>query len=732
MNSNHLASPQAQPLPTRARTLLAALTNNPHAAFHTGQYQAIEALVAHRRRVLVVQRTGWGKSAVYFIAALLLREQGAGPALIISPLLALMRDQVAAAERTGVRAAMLNSSNVTDWDDIRIRLESDQIDVLLISPERLNNPAFRDEWLPQLAPRLGLLVVDEAHCISDWGHDFRPDYRRIGRLIDDLPPRIPVLATTATANERVGADIAEQLAAHPPTGHTPDPDSAEPQKVLTLRGPLTRDSLRLGVLHLKEPAERIGWLIAHLNTLPGSGIIYTLTVSAAQDTARALANAGYRVLPYTGGMDAEERITAEEALKNNQVKALVATSALGMGFDKPDLGFVVHLGAPSSAVSYYQQVGRAGRGAINADVLLLPGPEDTAIWEYFATASMPDETNAHAVLTALAEEPEGLSIPALESRVQLRRTTLELLLKVLSVEGAVHKNKSRWASTGTPWTYDAARYEAVARARVAEQKAMLAYENTTTCRMVFLARELDDNTAEPCGTCDTCTEPWYPRTVPQEALTAATGSLTAAGVEITPRKQWASGLDKLVGDTAPAGTRIPADEQANTGYALARLSDLGYGAQLRELFTTDAQGTPHDTPTPAPLGKACVNVLAAWDWGSTGRPVAVLTVPSPVRPQLARSLGEGLAGVGKLTYLGEAVLTDTPRFFGGNSAFRCADALHCYTLPDRVRDYLREHQVPVLLVSELVDSRWTFTVLARELRRAGASAVYPFALAYNG
>ena len=675
MNSNHLASPQAQPLPTRARTLLAALTNNPHAAFHTGQYQAIEALVAHRRRVLVVQRTGWGKSAVYFIAALLLREQGAGPALIISPLLALMRDQVAAAERAGVRAAMLNSSNVTDWDDIHTRLESDQIDVLLISPERLNNPAFRDEWLPQLAPRLGLLVVDEAHCISDWGHDFRPDYRRIGRLIDDLPPRIPVLATTATANERVGADIAEQLAAHPPTGHTPD--SAEPQEVLTLRGPLTRDSLRLGVLHLREPAERIGWLIAHLNTLPGSGIIYALTVSAAQDTARALANAGYRVLPYTGGMDAEERITAEEALKNNQVKALVATSALGMGFDKPDLGFVVHLGAPSSAVSYYQQVGRAGRGAINADVLLLPGPEDTAIWEYFATASMPDETNAHAVLTALAEEPEGLSIPALESRVQLRRTTLELLLKVLSVEGAVHKNKSRWASTGTPWTYDAARYEAVARARVAEQKAMLAYENTTTCRMVFLAHELDDNTAEPCGTCDTCTEPWYPRTVPQEALTAATGSLTAAGVEITPRKQWASGLDKLVGDTAPAGTRIPADEQANTGYALARLSDLGYGAQLRELFTTDAQGTPHDAPTPAPLGKACVNVLAAWDWGDTGRPVAVLTVPSPVRP-------------------------------------------------------LHEHQVPVLLVSELVDSRWTFTVLARELRRAGASAVYPFALAYNG
>lgn len=699
-----------------ARELLRRLTGAPEADFHDGQYEAIHVLVADRARTLVVQRTGWGKSAVYFISSLLLRARGTGPALIISPLLSLMRDQVAAASRAGVRAAMVNSANVTEWDRIREQVEADELDVLLVGPERLNNPAFREQWLPFLTPRLGLLVIDEAHCISDWGHDFRPDYRRIGALISSLPAGVPVLATTATANDRVSRDIAEQLSA------------AATAPVHVIRGPLSRTSLRLGVLALPDESQRLGWLMAHLNELPGSGIIYALTVSAAEDTASALRARGYDVLAYTGKTDPDERMAAEQALKENRVKALVATSALGMGFDKPDLGFVVHLGAPSSAVSYYQQIGRAGRGVVNADVLLLPGRGDRAIWEYFATSSMPEEEKALQVLAALEQTPEGLSLAALEARVQLRRSTLELLLKVLDVEGAVVKEGSRWCRTSAAWSYDRERYAGVARARVREQESMLEYERTEGCRMVFLARQLDDTSAQPCGRCDRCAGPWYSTQVPEEAQQAARQSFATVGVPVEPRRMWPTGLDQLMGASAPRG-RLSKDEQAEPGYALARLSDMGYGTRLRELFATNELGEPVDSEVPADLGRACVKVLAAWQWGAAGRPAAVLTLPSPVRPRLAQSLGRGLASVGRLMDLGQVSLVEEPRFFGGNSAFRCADVLRSYLVLSEVLDYVRENRCAVLLVSDVVDSRWANTVVARALREAGATAVYPFSLA---
>ncbi len=378
-----------------ALDVLRTLVGRDDADFHDGQFEAIEALVDGRRRALVVQRTGWGKSAVYFVATLLLRRRGGGPTVLVSPLLALMRDQIAAAQRAGVRAVAINSTNAHEWRDVLAQLDRDEVDVLLVSPERLNNPSFRDEQLPQLVARIGLLVVDEAHCISDWGHDFRPDYRRLRDLIARIPSGVPVLATTATANSRVVADVAEQLGALEGDGGATDA-GAPASDVLVIRGPLARASLRLGVLRLPNAQSRLAWLLSHLDDLPGSGIIYTLTVSAANDTARLLRDRGYEVRAYTGQTDADEREESEALLKDNRVKALVATSALGMGFDKPDLGFVVHLGAPSSPVSYYQQVGRAGRATASADVLLLPGAEDRDIWHYFATASMPDEDRAGA------------------------------------------------------------------------------------------------------------------------------------------------------------------------------------------------------------------------------------------------------------------------------------------------------------------------------------------------
>ena len=702
-----------------ALTILRTLVGHPEADFHDGQYEAIETLVDQRRRALVVQRTGWGKSAVYFVATLLLRRQGAGPTILVSPLLALMRDQVAAAARAGVRAVSINSSNAHEWSDVLQKLQRDEVDVLLVSPERLNNPAFRDEQLPALLARVGLLVVDEAHCISDWGHDFRPDYRRLRDLIAEMPPGVPVLATTATANSRVVTDVAEQLGVSARAGAEAAADG-----VVTIRGPLARTSLRLGVLRLPDSRARLAWLLSHLSELPGSGIIYTLTVSAAEDTARLLRDAGHSVRAYTGQTDTAEREESEGLLKNNEVKALIATSALGMGFDKPDLGFVLHLGAPSSPVAYYQQVGRAGRATETADVLLLPGTEDEAIWQYFATASMPNQAKAEAVLAALAQNGSApLSTPALEARVDLRRTPLELLLKVLDVDGAVHRVKGGWVSTGQPWTYDAERYERIAAARVQEQRAMIEFETTTGCRMEFLQRALDDETAVPCGRCDNCAAAWYPVDVQPEAAVAASASLDRVGVTLDARAQWPTGVSTL---GVSASGKIAPSERLSEGRALARLTDLGWGGALREIFESQAT----DAPATAAMTAACVRVLAEWDWSE--RPVAVVSMPSRRHPLLIDSVARTLSEVGRLPWLGALTPanggpTGTP---GGNSAYRLANVWDRFEVGADLEAALAPFNGgPILLIDDVADSRWTLTVAGRVLRRHGASAVLPFTLA---
>lgn len=699
-----------RPTDIRAAALAALreLVGRSDAAFHDGQFEAIEALVEGRRRALVVQRTGWGKSAVYFVATLLLRRQGTGPTLLVSPLLALMRDQIAAAERAGVRAVAINSTNAHEWGEVLGRLDRDEVDVLLVSPERLNNPAFREQQLPALVRRIGMLVVDEAHCISDWGHDFRPDYRRLRDLISQMPATVPVLATTATANSRVVADVAEQLG-------TDAGDAVDAGDVLTIRGPLARASLRLGVLRLPDAPTRLAWLLSHLDELPGSGIIYTLTVAAAVDTARLLRERGHAVRAYTGQTDPDERTESEGMLKRNEVKALVATSALGMGFDKPDLGFVLHLGAPSSPVAYYQQVGRAGRASESADVLLLPGTEDGAIWHYFATASMPDQDRAERVIAALGDQP--LSTPALEAIVNIRRTPLELLLKVLDVDGAVRRVQGGWIATGEPWTYDAERYRRIAAERDAEQQHMIEYEQTDGCRMEFLQRSLDDETAAPCGRCDNCAGVWYPSEIEASASATAAESLDRVGVPLEPRAMWPTGADRL---GVPVKGRIAPGERAGEGRALARLTDLGWGGTLRDLF---AQGTP-DASVPPRVLDACVRVLADWRWDE--RPVAVVAMPSRSRPVLVDSLARGLAEVGRLPYLGALSPvgggpTGQP---GGNSAFRLAGLWDRFTA-----DGLDVPAGAVLLVDDQADSRWTLTVAARALRGAGATGVLPFVLA---
>ncbi len=714
-------------LRTEADAVLAELVGDREGAarLREDQWQAVAALVEEHRRALVVQRTGWGKSAVYFVATALLRRRGAGPTVIISPLLALMRNQVEAAARAGIRARTINSANPEDWETVYGEVERGETDVLLVSPERLNSPDFRDQVLPKLAATTGLLVVDEAHCISDWGHDFRPDYRRLRTMLAELPAGVPVLATTATANARVTADVAEQLG----TGGG---------DALVLRGPLDRESLRLGVLELPDAAHRLAWLGERLGDLPGSGIIYTLTVAAAEEVAAFLRQRGYPVASYTGKTENADRLQAEEDLLANRVKALVATSALGMGFDKPDLGFVVHLGSPSSPIAYYQQVGRAGRGVDHADVLLLPGREDEAIWAYFASVGFPPEEQVRRTLAVLEEAGRPLSLPALEPLVDLRRSRLETMLKVLDVDGAVKRVKGGWTATGRPWVYDAERYAWVARQRQAEQQAMRDYVATTGCRMEFLQRQLDDEKAAPCGRCDTCAGPWLDPAVSSAALAAATGELDRPGVEVEPRKMWPTGLAAVGMDLKG---RIPAGQQALTGRALGRLSDIGWGNRLRPLLSAQAA----DAPVPDDVLAAVVTVLADWarspgGWASgspdaVARPVGVVAMPSRTRPHLVGSLAEGVARVGRLPLLGSLALTpqaDAYAAHRSNSAQRLRALAESFTVPGELATALAGTPGPVLLVDDYTDSGWTLAVGARLLRQAGAGEVLPLVLALAG
>lgn len=713
MSSPAITQPQ---LREQAEACLRSLAGE-RAVLRPDQWTAIEALVRHRRRALVVQRTGWGKSAVYFVATALLRRSGAGPTVIVSPLLALMRNQIAAAERAGIRAVTINSTNPEAWADTYAAIRQGSVDVLLLSPERLNNPDFRDHVLGELAASCGLLVVDEAHCISDWGHDFRPDFRRLRTLLPQLPAGIPVLATTATANSRVVADVAEVLG----LGGT---DEAADQ-VLVLRGNLDRTSLRLGVLQLPSTAHRLAWLAEQLAGFDGSGIIYTLTVAASQQVADYLRGHGYQVAAYSGQTEQAERLAAEQDLLDNRVKALVATSALGMGFDKPDLGFVIHLGAPASPIAYYQQVGRAGRGVASAAAILLPGAEDQAIWDYFGSVGFPAESQVREALAVLADAGRPLSTAALETRVELSRSRLETMLKVLDVDGAVRRVRGGWTGTGADWSYDAQRYATVQQVRRDEQQAIRDYQQTTGCRMRFLREQLDDPVSDDCGRCDNCGGLQLTAEVAESALDQATSELRRPGVPIEPRRQWPTAMAEL---GVPVSGKLGPGELLEPGRAIARLTDPGWGQRVRSMLSANTS----DAPVPADLVQVAIRVLADWQWQQ--RPVAVVRIGSHRRGQLIADLAGQLATLGRLADLGEVEHRAGSASGRSNSAQRLRAVWDGYRLPeplvDRLSGDLRGQ--PILLVDDLLDTGWTMTVVGRLLKAAGAGQVMPFTLGLSG
>ncbi len=684
--------------PARADVAARVITAmaGPDARLRDDQTAAVSALCEEGSRVLVVQATGWGKSAVYWVATAIRRSEGAGPTLVVSPLLSLMRDQVAAAARAGLRAATLNSSNFDEWAEIEQALKGGDLDVLLVSPERLANPGFGRRVLEGMAGRLGLLVIDEAHAVSDWGHDFRPDYRRVSDVLQRLNPSTPVLATTATANQRVTDDVAHQLGA----------------ATLVLRGPLARSSLELSVVDHLSPLERYAWVVDHLPRLPGSGIVYVLTVADATRLTEAFraVHPDVPVGAYSGQLDASTRHELEDALRDNRLKALIATSALGMGYDKPDLGFVVHVGAPPSPVSYYQQVGRAGRAIDHAHAVLLPSEADAGVWDYFATSTIPVPEQVTRVLGVMSGQPQ--SIAAIEAESGVRRGRVELMLKQLAVDGVTERLEEGWVTTGTTWHYDAPHYDGVVRVRRREADIMRAYTRGERCLMELLQSSLDDPSAEPCGRCSVCRGglPEGLAGAPATETTRAVAEVLRREVHLLePRKMWPGGAFGPRGKIAPG-------EMAEVGRTLVYADAPEWREVVATLFDRDAPATQE-------VLDAVVRLLGQWRSSWPARPEVVVPLPAAGHPVLTASVADHIAAVGRLGRTDIGV--PAPPF-----------DLRDRSSPEEAafwRDGIDVGEAmvagrAVLLVVDATSSLWPITVAAAHLRRAGAGSVLPLLL----
>ena len=663
--------------------------------FRPGQWEAIEAVVLKKQRVLVVQRTGWGKSLVYLLATKLLREQGAGPTLLISPLLSLMRNQIEMANRMGIRAYSINSANTEKWEEIEQIFSSDECDIILISPERLNNDRFLNQVLPKVSGRIGLFVVDEAHCISDWGHDFRPDYRRIARILQILPKNVPVLGTTATANNRVTADVEKQLG----------------PGLKTMRGPLARESLRLQNISLDSQDERLAWLAENLPKFKGSGIIYCLTVSDTKRVATWLIQKGFNAKTYYG--DSLDRPALEQAFLDNEIKILVATVALGMGFDKPDVEFVIHFQRPGSVIAYYQQVGRAGRELDKSYGILLCGEEDDEIQNYFIDSAFPSHHTFMEILKVL-ESSSGMSISEILTHANVQYSVAEKALKLLELDGAIgqtYDTKVKYFRTPNTWVPDHERIERVLNLRREELAQMQAYMKHSDCLMKFLLDALDDPYPFACGRCANCKGKGLPNDVSPETLKEAQEYLRGVMIPINPRKYFPTGL-------------FSAEEKTNlkqylteAGRALCYYGDAGWGELVRN-------GKYQDNHFSAELVLASSRLIRDL-WLPEPFPEWVTAIPSNRRPTLVPDFAERLAKQLGIPYYSIIIRSkDAPEQKTMQNSFMQARNVIgtlalASTIPDR----------PVLLVDDVIDSGWTITMAGYLLRKNGSGQVFPFTLA---
>lgn len=691
----------------RALQLLRTALNDPHAEFRDGQWECIERLL-RGERLLVVQRTGWGKSMVYFLTTLLLQKEK-GFTLIVSPLLSLMRNQIEAARRIGLRAETINRGNEADWGRIESEVREGHVDVLLVSPERLGNDRFRDEVLVPARENVKLLVIDEAHCISDWGHEFRPDYRRIKRVLQLLDGAVRVLATTATANQRVIDDVVEQLG----------------EGIALFRGPLARQSLRLQNIELPKPAARLAWLAKTIPSLPGSGIVYVLTKPDAERVSAWLVHKDICADFYHADMlddeddDTARRVDLEERLSQNRLKVLVAAVALGMGFDKPDLGFVIHYQRPASVLYYYQQVGRAGRALDTAYAVLLGGPEDAEIAEYFLRTAFPPQHDVDAILAALRASDGGLSVHELMTRADIGERRIEQTLRYLSVEAPapVFKIKTKWHAVpeGADYRVDQEHVRAILDRRRTEQTEMRHYAGHRGCLMRFLTAALDDPWAADCTVCASCqARPLLPADVDTELASEADQFLRVSSRAILPRRKWP---DWCVLEAYGFKGAIPPALRAEEGRALCIWRDGAWGQMV-------AEGKYESNHFSSDLVLACQRMIAAWR--PKPAPAWVTCIPSLTRPELVPEFAGRLAAA-----LGVPFVECVEKAKVNRQQKEMQNSFHKAANLDGVFAVREEILLPgpCLLVDDVVQSRWTLTVAAALLRRAGCEAVYPLALA---
>ncbi len=688
----------------RAESLLRQALGKPHARFRKGQWESIESIL-RAERVLVVQRTGWGKSMVYFLAAKLLREEGRGLTLLISPLLSLMRNQLEAAQRMGLCACSINSTNSEQWSAINDALLNNKVDMLLISPERLANAVFLQDILGEIANNIAFFVVDETHCISDWGHDFRPDYRRIVRVLQALPSNVPVLTTTATANHRVVKDIQAQLG----------------ENLRVQRGSLVRKSLKLQNIHMPHPAARLAWLAKTIPLLRGSGIVYTLTQRDAMRVALWLEMNHISAKAYHAGMDAVHREKLEQALLHNDVKVLVATVALGMGFDKPDLGFVIHYQRPSSVVHYYQQVGRAGRAVDEAYGILLGGQEDDCIAQYFIREAFPPQQHIRAILQILLAADGGLTLAQMQRALNVSVGQLQKTIHFLTVESPspITKVGTRWQATAAAMAYrvNEAHMAAITAIRHAEQAQMQAYMRHTGCLMAFLQEALDDTDVTRCGQCYVCNPgDFLSAKVDRGLANRASLVLRQAYQPLLPRKKWP--LPNMFMHYLFEGVFIPKKYFAEEGWALSLWRDAGWGQMV-------AQGKYELGRFSAELVQACVDMFTAW--APHPAPTWLTCVPSHRRPHLVPDLAVRVAAALSIPFVPcvERIRDNREQKYMENSYQQAKNLDGVFAINDMCREE------PCLLLDDIVNSGWTLTVVAALLRQKGCSGVYPLVLALN-
>jgi ATP-dependent DNA helicase RecQ len=676
----------------RANELLAQSVGH-QAEFRPQQWEAIDKLANERDQLLLVQRTGWGKSTVYFIATKAIRNDGGGPTLIISPLLSLMRDQIKnAEEELGLSARTINSRNEDDWEQIYEDIIEGDCDLVLVSPERLGNQEFRDQVLGQMDDGFGMLVVDEAHCISDWGHDFRPDYQRVTRILDRLPSNVPVAATTATANDRVVDDITTQL------------PGLEP-----IRGNLVRDSLRIQAINMGDRQKRLAWLAENLPEGDRAGIVYCLTIDDVTRVTEWLSKKGYNVNSYHGRLDTDKRQEREQMLLNNDVDALVATNALGMGFDKPDLKYVIHFQRPQNLIRYYQEIGRAGRDLDTADAVVLSGSDDDETAEYFIESSFPSASNFEAVLETISDAEEPLS--KWDLRIESDASQVSRCVQMLEVDGALERTDEGYVRTANQWTYDEDKYNRITEQRYTELERIQEFMRTDQCLTLFIDEQLDGQMSEPCGRCANCTGNFYPQTVTDQSLIdEAVKHYQSSGIETISNRVYryleSGGREK-----------IPPENQLETGRSLSVYEEPGWGTAVRE-------GKYETGQFEESLVTGAVDMIEN-KWDPSPAPTWITYVPSESNEGLVADYASRLADELGLEIVDcvQKVDDTVPQKELSGSAEKCDNVRGAFEITDDVRSG------PVLLIDDIVASRWTLTEVGRQLSKSGSGSVYPFALA---